>query len=94
MKDRTKALLGLSKTTDEVIEKLETSVIELAKAFWAKYPKAEGKWNQAINARLIVEFMPKENEAKLVFAHVLGNASAFRQTLGEKGLLKEILDEL
>jgi aspartokinase len=94
MKERTKAILGLAKVEEKQIEAMEEKVVELAKQFLAKYPKAAQGWNQAVNARFADEMLPKEKEARLVFLHEVSNASALRQALEKKGLLTSVFDGL
>ena len=98
MKDIAKAILGIKDATDEQMKEADTTFMAAVKDFINAKPhrKAAG-WNQAINARFMLEgWLDKgeftwadmdENE-RAVACYWLSNASQLRQRL-EKDKLVE-----
>lgn len=99
MKDIAKAILGIKDAKDEEMTKADELFMASIKEFIAAKPhrKAAG-WNQAINARFMLEGFDEDSEIfqwsdfskaeKAVACYWLANASQLRQRLEKDGLVE------
>ena len=99
VKDIAKIILGIKDATDAEMLEADNTFIVAVKDFIAAKPKRkQGGWNQAINARFMLEGWVEDGEIyswsdfspieRAVACYWLANASQLRQRLEKAGIVE------